>query len=110
MGLVLEPLLGIKELMRITGYSRVSVYRKTADARAGLGQFPIPVTGKKQKLGWRAADVEAYYQARSVPQPPVDVVSPKREPTAKERQNRQKATAEALSRHGININPNKQEK
>ena len=73
---VIDPLLGINEMMRITGLSRVSVYRKVSATRAGLGRFPLPVSESKERLRWCATDVEAYCQARGVLQSPVSVPCP----------------------------------
>jgi predicted DNA-binding transcriptional regulator AlpA len=73
---VIDPLLGIKEMMRITGLSRVSVYRKVSAARAGQSRFPIPVSERKERLRWCATDIEAYCQARGGTQ---DCLEPKQE-------------------------------
>ena len=62
----IETLLGVEDMMRIFGLSRVSVYRKTAAARAGQSRFPIPIGENKERLRWCAASVEAYCKTRSV--------------------------------------------
>jgi len=59
----IEALLGIDDIMRIFGLSRVSIYRKVGEARAGKCEFPLPIWGSKQKLRWNAADIEQYIQA-----------------------------------------------
>ena len=99
---MIDPLLGIKEMMRITGLSRVSVYRKVSAARAGQGRFPIPVSESKERLRWCADDVEAYCQARGVPQPPVKIPSPLKE--TKLTRERREHTEAILAGHGINLN------
>jgi len=104
---VIDPLLGIKEMMRITGLSRVSVYRKVSAARAGQGRFPIPVSESKERLRWCAADVEAYCQARGVSQSPVNVPSPSR--MTKLQQERRAHTEAVLAGHGIALNLTKNE-
>jgi predicted DNA-binding transcriptional regulator AlpA len=77
---IIEPLLGIDELMRITGLSRVSIYRKVAAARVGQSRFPIPLSDRKEQLKWSAASVESYCQTQPQPvAPPVDVDSSSKE-------------------------------
>jgi predicted DNA-binding transcriptional regulator AlpA len=71
---IIEPLLGIDELMRITGLSRVSIYRKVAAARMGQSRFPIPLSDKKEQLKWSAASVESYCQTQPQPVTPPDNV------------------------------------
>ena len=60
----IEPFLTIEDMMELFGYSRVSVYRKVASARAGLSGFPIPLTGYRQKLLWDRNEIERYCQAQ----------------------------------------------
>jgi predicted DNA-binding transcriptional regulator AlpA len=78
---MIEPFLTIKDMMEIFGYSRVSVYRKVADARAGIGGFPIPLNGFRQKLLWDRSEIERYCQTQPLPvaPPPVNVDSPLKE-------------------------------
>lgn len=97
-----EPLLGIDELMRITGLSRVSIYRKVSASRAGQSRFPIPVSESKERLRWSAADVEAYCQAKSVPQSSANMPSPSK--VTKSMRERRAHTEAILAGHGININ------
>jgi predicted DNA-binding transcriptional regulator AlpA len=60
----IETLLGIEDIMRIFGLSRVSIYRKVAAARAGQNHFPVPLGEKKERLRWCAASIEAYCNTR----------------------------------------------
>ena len=107
----IEALLGIEDLMRITGLSRVSIYRKVSEARSGTGGFPLPVWGRKQKLRWNAAEVEAFCQSRSAPQVPVVSNSKQERRAAKELRARSESAQKALAeRHGIFLNSNKDEK
>jgi len=101
---VIDPLLGIREMMRITGWSRVTIYRKVAAARAGQSRFPVPVSDNKERLRWCATDVEAYCQARAAPQLPVSVVSPSPAKQTKAQREQQEATLQALARHNIYLN------
>jgi predicted DNA-binding transcriptional regulator AlpA len=71
---IIEPLLGIDELMWITGLSRVSIYRKVAAARVGQSRFPIPLSDRKEQLKWSAASVESYCQTQPQPVTPPDNV------------------------------------
>ena len=104
---VIEPLLGIDDLMRITGLSRVSIYRNVSKARAGITCFPLPVWGPKQKLMWNAAEVEAFFQSRTAPQVPVIKDTKQQRRSSKELQARNEAARKALAeRHGIFLNSN----
>jgi len=98
---VIEPLLKIKDMMRIYGMSRVSVYRKVADARAGRGGFPLPLTGYKKQLLWNPDEVERYCQAQPAA-PPVNVPSPSKQ--TKLMRERREHTAAILAEHGIKLN------
>jgi len=99
---VIEPLLGIREMMRITGLSRVTIYRNVSKARAGTTCFPLPVWGPKQRLMWNAAEVEAFFQSRAAPQAPVVRDTKQQRRSAKELQARHEAARKALAeRHGI---------
>ena len=60
----IEALLVIDDLMKIFGLSRVSIYRKVGEARAGKSAFPLPVFGSKHRLRWNPADVEQYIQPK----------------------------------------------
>jgi predicted DNA-binding transcriptional regulator AlpA len=93
-------LLGVEDMMLIYDWSRVTVYRKVRDVRAGISQsIPPPISGYKEKLKWSAASVEEHLKARATPLPPVDVGSPTKH--AKEKQQQRQATAATLARHGI---------
>jgi predicted DNA-binding transcriptional regulator AlpA len=99
---VIEPLLGIDEIMRITGLSRVSIYRKVAAARAGHSRFPVPLSDRKEQLKWSAASVEAYCLTQpAAVLPPVRVPSPLKK--TKSMQVRRAHTEAILAGHGINI-------
>ena len=104
---VFEPLLGIDELMRITGLSRVSIYRKVAAARANQNQsrFPVPLSDRKERLKWSAASVEAYCQTQPVLPPPVIVASPSKQ--AKAMKERRANTEAILAGHGMKLNSTK---
>ena len=99
---VIEPLLGIDELMRITGLSRVSIYRKVAASRAGQSRFPVPLGDRKERLKWSAASVEAYCQTQPVTPSPVIVPSPSKQ--TKLMQERRAHTEAILAGHGIKLN------
>jgi predicted DNA-binding transcriptional regulator AlpA len=98
----MKALLGTADLMRIFGLSRVSIYRKVAEARAGLGRFPLPVSGVKQKLRWSVDNVEAFCQSMNTPSP-ISAPSPPSKIT-KSMQERKTQTAAILAAHGINVN------
>jgi predicted DNA-binding transcriptional regulator AlpA len=94
----IESLLETSDIMRIFGLSRVSIYRKVAEARSGQGRFPLPVSGMKERLRWNAANVEAFCQSRNESQPVVSVVLSKHEKQSRERLEKVNA---GLANHGI---------
>ena len=104
----IEALLGIDDLMRIFGLSQVSIYRKVREARAGNGQFPLPVWGSRKKLRWNAAEVEAFCQSRTTPQVPVKTGKQRREAKALRARN-MSAQQTLADRHGIFVNSGKDE-
>ena len=65
----IKPLLGIDDLMEILGLSRVSIYRKVAEAREGKSDFPLPIWNAKHRLRWNATDIEQYIQPRTAQVP-----------------------------------------
>jgi predicted DNA-binding transcriptional regulator AlpA len=91
--------LGIEDMMKIYKLSQVSIYRRVSAARAGQIRFPIPISDRKQKLCWSAAEVEAHCQARASPQSPVNVANPRHR--AKENREQRESTATVLAKHGI---------
>ena len=107
----IEPLLGIREIMKIFRLSQVSVYRKVAAARSGKGEFPLPIWGSKQGLRWNAADVEVFCQSKTVPRRPVRTNGSKRQRwVTKELMARNESAQKSLAdRHGIFVNSGKDE-
>jgi len=105
----IEPLLGIREIMKIFRLSQVSVYRKVAAARSGKGEFPLPIWGSKQGLRWNAADVEVFCQSRTAPQVPVKTGKQRRREAKVLRARNMSAQQTLADRHGIFVNSGKDE-
>ena len=99
----IERLLTVEDIMRIFSLSRVSVYRRVADAKAKKSPFPIPLEGgPKRSLRWSRRVVGEFCESQAAPQQSVHVANPVKQSKAKqERQQRQKAVSAALLRHGI---------
>jgi|TergutMp193P3_1026864.scaffolds.fasta_scaffold299992_1 predicted DNA-binding transcriptional regulator AlpA len=95
----IEPLLGVEDVMRIFGLSRVSIYRKVAAARAGESRFPAPIGDAKQRLRWLGTDIEEYIKTRSTVQPSAHIISPAKQ--AKKQRERLEVTRATLEKHGI---------
>ena len=106
----MKRILLTKDVMELSRASRPSIYRWIRERRHGIGNFPLPISESGRQLRWNADDIEAWFQSGSTPQPTVPVVSPKKQPKVKERQQRKEAVSVALLRHGININPKQSEK
>jgi len=106
----IETLLGVDDLMRIFGLSRISIYRKVSEARAGNGQFPLPVWGSRKKLRWNAAEVEAFCQSRTAPQVPVKTGKQRRREAKVLRARNMSAQQTLADRHGIFVNSNTDER
>ena len=89
----------VEDLMRIFQLSRVSIYRRLREARAGRGGLPLPIpTGTKRSLRWNAEDVRKFMQSADD--------EPQTQPTLKiesatQRQKRHNAAMKQLERFGI---------
>jgi hypothetical protein len=100
--------LGVGDMERIFKLKRVSVYRRTSEARAGRGGFPLPIAmgGAKRNLRWNVADVRKFLQSTDdTPQTPptLEIES------AKSRQKRHVAAMKKLERFGIKVPQKAQE-
>ena len=64
---------GVKNMMQIFGLSRVSIYRRSREAREGRGGFPLPIqTGAKRGLRWNVDTVREFIEnMNSVPTMPL---------------------------------------
>lgn len=56
----LAKLLTVKDLAAALGVHERSVWRLSAEAEAGRGDFPSPLRIGPKTIRWRVADVEAY--------------------------------------------------
>ena len=99
--------LTVEDLMRIFQLSRVSIYRRLREARAGRGGLPLPIpTGVKRSLLWRAEDVRKFMQsADDEPQTPPTL----KIESAKSRQQRHADAMKKLERFGIKVPRKEQE-
>ena len=90
---------GVEDIMRIFCLSRVSVYRRLREARAGRGGLPLPIpTGTKRSLRWTVESVREFLQnANDAPPTPT---TPKIE-SAAQRATRNRAAMKQLERFGI---------
>lgn len=60
-----EPkLYELKDICRIFGITPATVFRWLRESRAGKNPFPLPLDtgGRKRKLLWNAANIEAFCQ------------------------------------------------
>ena len=89
----------IEDVMELLRVSRPTIYRWLAARRKGTGNFPLPISEVGHNHRWLGTDIEQYIKSKTVPQPPVHVVSPSKQ--AKKRQERREATSAALEKHGI---------
>jgi transposase-like protein len=93
---IVQPALGIKDIMRIFDISQPTVYRWVRDARAGKSTFPLPIgNGFKKKLLWSQDAIAAYQNAANAP-------TPKFETTA-QLKTRKTAAMERLRKRGVNV-------
>ncbi|MDR0327104.1 MAG: helix-turn-helix domain-containing protein [Planctomycetaceae bacterium] len=86
----------VAALMRV---ANVTIYRWLAASRSGQGNFPLPISRRKGKNRWLAADIERYIESQSAGAR--EFVSPAKR--RKEYQRRQDAAKKALARHGIAV-------
>jgi predicted DNA-binding transcriptional regulator AlpA len=90
--------LTVEDIRQIFKLSRVSIYRRLREARAGRGGLPLPIpTGPKQRLLWNAEDVRKFLHNNETPQTPptLEIES------AKSRQKRHAEAMKKLERFGI---------
>ncbi len=55
----LPQILRMPSVLKLTGLSRVTIWRLTK-----AGTFPAPVRLSKRAVGWRSTDVEAWVRSR----------------------------------------------
>jgi predicted DNA-binding transcriptional regulator AlpA len=97
----MEPkVLLIAEVAALLRVSQTTIYRWTSESRAGRSDFPAPISRRKGKNRWLAADIERYIESQSAGLP--EYVRPAQR--KKDYQCRQDAAVTALARHGIRIN------
>jgi len=93
----IEPVLHIRDVMRIFGVSQPTVYRWLAESRAGRSRFPLPIShgtfGGKRKLLWNYNDILAFQNAES-PQPA-------KVESAADRKKRYTTAMQQLERQGV---------
>ena len=56
-------LIDVRTLGKLLGISPRNVWRLVAKARAGAGNFPLPIKLGTRTVRWRLADVERYLSA-----------------------------------------------
>ena len=96
--------LTIDDMARIFRLSRVSIYRRLHEARAGRGGLPLPIpSGPKQGLRWDAETVRQFLQNADSTSPPSPIES------AAKRTKRHRAAMNALEKFGIRIPQKEQE-
>ena len=99
--------LTVEDLMRIFQLSRVSIYRRLREARAGRGGLPLPIpSGTKQRLRWNGETVREFLQsADTMPQkPPMQKIE-----SAKSREKRHANAMKKLEKFGIRVPKKEQE-
>ena len=103
----LETFYGVKDIMRIFGLSRPSVYRRLREAREGRGGLPLPIpTGAKRSLRWTVESVKTFLQNANDTPPTTPI--PKIE-SEKSRQKRHAEAMKKLERFGIKAPKKEQE-
>ena len=90
--------LTIDDMARIFRLSRVSIYRRLHEARAGRGGLPLPIpSGPRQRIRWNAEDVRRFLQNANEPQ----VTPTQKFESAKSRQKRHAEAMKKLESFGI---------
>jgi predicted DNA-binding transcriptional regulator AlpA len=95
----MKKLLTLRDLMPILNISEATIRRRIAESRAGIGNFPKPVTGFRRKLLFRPEDIESWMgcQQRA---PPVANIEP-----AAQLSKRHSAALERLRSKGVKVAP-----
>jgi hypothetical protein len=95
----MRALFTLQDLIRILNYSEATLRRYIADARLGIGNFPLPVNdGFKRKLLFRPEDIESWIAASRQQQPVQNIES------ASQRSKRHTAAMKSLKLKGVKIN------
>ena len=79
--------------------SPATLYRWVSDRRKGIGSFPLPISLPGQTLRWNSEHIDTW--CRSQTSPAVNTPAPRSKTSAKERQRREEAVAQAMERHGL---------
>ena len=95
----MKTLLTLRDLMLLLNLSEATLRRRIAESRAGIGNFPKPVTGFRRKLLFRPEDIEAWAAAGRPP--PVAVES------ASQRSKRHTTAMKRLESKGVRITNSK---
>ena len=93
----MKKLLTLKNLMFISGYSEVALRRKTADARKGVGDLPVPISKPGQKLLWNPDDIAQWMGCRLQPTPVRNIETPT------QRSKRHAAAMKSLADKGVTL-------
>jgi len=97
----MTKLLTLRDLMSILNLSEATLRRRIAESRAGIGDFPKPLTGFRRKLLFHPDDIERWAGCRQRA-PPVAKIEP-----AASRAKRHRDALERLRAKGIKIDPQK---
>lgn len=89
-------LIDIDELSQELRISVSQLRKRIAKARKGESDFPLPVTGYKEKNRWKRQDIENWIDRKSQPAPPV-----KTEVELKEQKRRDDIDRQLATKHGI---------
>ncbi len=56
----MPELMNLKEVAEYFRCSEVTLWRRLKERRAGVGNFPLPITPPGKKMFWRRFDVESW--------------------------------------------------
>jgi predicted DNA-binding transcriptional regulator AlpA len=97
----MTKLLTLRDLMSILNLSEATLRRRIAESRAGIGDFPKPLTGFRRKLLFHPDDIERWAGCRQRAPPEVE--------SATQRTKRHNAALERLRSRGVKIAPKQDE-
>jgi predicted DNA-binding transcriptional regulator AlpA len=96
MGVINMEVLLASDVMRRLKISLPTLYRWRADAKAGIGTFPLPISESGKQLRWNAADIENWTSRHNQQSAPVVE-------SAAERGKRHAAAMNRLHSKGVKI-------
>jgi predicted DNA-binding transcriptional regulator AlpA len=97
----MQKLLTLRDLMPLLNLSESTIRRRIAESRAGVGNFPKPITASKRKLLFNPDEVDRWANCQQRAPPEIE--------SASQRTKRHHAALDRLRSRGVKIAPKQEE-